>query len=369
MNEKNLKPDTKLKKALDDVLEEDVRRYTEEGLPNAPDFSLKSEKKPKKKRPLAQYISLAAAACILLCAGFAGGRLLPSDGFAAAGSDSGSKDINTADMAGNEWGMIHEENLKENLTDSPGSAVSPHDTDVKIEEGTQEISTADVSRKLITTYDISSESLDFDTDTAQIEALVTALGGYIEDSSFNDGSRPGDSRSVRYTLRIPSLQADGFLAQVNTSLHIIGKTTVTEDITLEYYDTVSRLESYRTELDTLNRLMKEAESISDVLEIESCISDLSYTIDRTESHLRSMDNQVDYTTVRLSVKEVAQTTETGEESISTRIANGFRASVHSLCTGAADLLVWTASNIILLLLAAAVITLIICLIRRKHKKQ
>ena len=59
-----------------------------------------------------------------------------------------------------------------------------------------------------------------------------------------------------------------------------------------------------TERERLMELLSKAEEVADIIEIESRLSEVRYQIESLESQLRVIDNQVTYSTVYLSVREV-----------------------------------------------------------------
>ena len=76
-------------------------------------------------------------------------------------------------------------------------------------------------------------------------------------------------------------------------------------------------------------LLEQATSIEDIITIESRLSEVRYQIESMESQLRTFDNQVDYSTVSISISEVKELTPVVEESAGTRIRNGFVNSLNN----------------------------------------
>jgi len=57
--------------------------------------------------------------------------------------------------------------------------------------------------------------------------------------------------------------------------------------------------------------------------LEKRLSDIRYELESMESQLRLYDNQVDYSTVTISIDEVNQFTPTAPETVGQRIGSGF----------------------------------------------
>ena len=81
-----------------------------------------------------------------------------------------------------------------------------------------------------------------------------------------------------------------------------------EDVTLDYVDVESRKKMLETEQQRLLELLETAESLDDILTIESRLTEVQYELDSKESQLRTYDNQIDYSTVYLDINEVVRYT-------------------------------------------------------------
>ena len=87
----------------------------------------------------------------------------------------------------------------------------------------------------------------------------------------------------------------------------------TDDVTLSYVDTESHLKALRTEQETLLGLLEKAETVENIIAIQSRLSEVRYEIESYESRLRTYDDQIDYSTVYLNVSEVERETQVKEE--------------------------------------------------------
>ncbi|HPD88172.1 MAG TPA: DUF4349 domain-containing protein [Oscillospiraceae bacterium] len=183
-------------------------------------------------------------------------------------------------------------------------------------------------RKLIRTVTMELQTLEFDTFTEQVDAMVTDLGGYVQSSSFNGNSIYSSSdRNVGYTLRIPADKLDAFLEQIGGMANVTYRNEETQDVTLDYVDIEAHKESLQTEYDRLIELLAMAENVDAIVTLEARLSEVRYQIESYESQLRMYDNQVDYSTVYLTIDEVQRETQVEEgtvwERISTRLSDNF----------------------------------------------
>lgn len=201
------------------------------------------------------------------------------------------------------------------------------------ESGSPEV--LDTSRKLIKNVDLEVETEEFDALLSTIEQKTEDLAGYIEESyTYNGSAYYGrGTRTAKLTIRIPASKLGAFLSEVAEVSNVISRNERVSDVTLQYVDLDSHKKALMAEQDRLLELLEQAENIEDIISIESRLSEVRYQIESMESKLRTMDNQVSYSTVYLSVEEVRQLTPVVEQSIGDKIATGFRRSLADVGAG------------------------------------
>lgn len=236
---------------------------------------------------------------------------------------------------------------------------------------------ANTARKLIKTVSISMESTDFDALLHGITAQVTALNGYIE-SSWVDGqaaSSEAEYRSPRnasITARIPSAQLDSFITEVSSKGNITFRSEQVQDVTLDYTDIESHKKSLIAERERLWELMGEAESVDAVIAIQTRIGEIEYELNSYESQLRLYDNQVDYATITMEIREVRIYSAATKDGIATRIRREFSSSLENVRVFFEDLLIGFLGNLpelVLLVVSAGIIFLVLRAVFRALQKR
>lgn len=225
--------------------------------------------------------------------------------------------------------------------------------------------TAVNDRKLIKTVDMNVETREYDQLMSTIQTQVKELGGYIESMNTYNGSRYYDYNPVRnadMTLRIPKDKLDGFLNTMSEISNVVRRSDNVEDVTLAYVDLESHKEALRTEQDRLLQLLERAETIEDIIIIEQRLSDVRYQLESMESQLRTYDNQVDYSTVYLSIEEVEVFTPVEEETAWERISEGFMESLDNIGNGFVEFGIWFVIHIPYLVLWAVFVTIFVLII-------
>lgn len=240
-------------------------------------------------------------------------------------------------------------------------------TDLK---GTNTPSAA-TDQKLVRRVNLSVETEDLDTLLEQISTKLSQLGGYMEQQQLNNGSSYSSyrSRSASLTIRIPADRLDDFVQQVKGISNVVRFNQSTENITLSYVATESRMKALQTEEARLLELLAKAENMSDLLEIEQRLTDVRYELESITSQLRVMQNQVDYATVNLNIDQVRVYTEVEPQSVWQRIGSGLRSNLSDLKEGLLDFFVWVVTYSPQLIVLAGVIAIVRVLVRRRKNKK
>lgn len=198
-------------------------------------------------------------------------------------------------------------------------------------------------RKLIRTVRLEVETLEFDQLLAYVQNKTEELGGYIESLNVYNGSGYSSyygsgyrqERNASLTLRIPRENLDGFMTEVDARGNIISRNEQEEDVTLAYVDLDSHKQVLLAEQERLLAMMEQAETMEDLIILESRLSDIRYQIESMESRLRTYDNQIEYSTVYLRLDEVVELTPivVEEKTAWQRMGEGFMDSLKNIGNG------------------------------------
>lgn len=226
-------------------------------------------------------------------------------------------------------------------------------------------------RKWIITVNMSAETEDLDALMEALNGKISGLGGYVEDQDSYNGSMYSSRRyrSASLTVRIPAERVDEFTEEMSGIANVVSTNLSREDITLSYVATESRVKALQTEEARLLELMEQAETMADLLEIESRLTDVRYELENRASQLRLYDNQVDYATIYLSIDEVQEYTPVEEPTVWERISGGFVSSVKGVGNGLLDLLVWVlAKSPYLVILGGVTVGVVVLVKKRKARR-
>lgn len=245
---------------------------------------------------------------------------------------------------------------------------------VSEEEAAESGEVVSANRKLIKRVNMEIETEEFDILVSSVESKTEALGGYIEDMNlYNGSSLYGQTdRRVYLTIRIPKEKLDEFVNEVAEVSNVVSRNENTEDVTMQYVDLESHKKALQIEQERLLDLLEQAESIEDIIALESRLSEVRYELESMESELRTYDNLVDYATVTLNINEVERLTPLEEVSDGKRMADGFVRSLQNLMSGLKNFCIGLVINLPYLIFYGLVILGIVWLIRllvRKGEKK
>ncbi|MFD1875419.1 DUF4349 domain-containing protein [Hymenobacter bucti] len=136
---------------------------------------------------------------------------------------------------------------------------------------------------------------------AQLDSLVQRSGGYL--SAASETRADGEWRQAT-TIRVPPAQFRGLLTGLAGLGTIEEKKLSTDDVTAEHADVAARLQTKRTIEQQYTTLLAKAQKIKDILDIEEKLGEVREEIEATESRLKTLNNQVAYSTIELTLYQL-----------------------------------------------------------------
>lgn len=227
------------------------------------------------------------------------------------------------------------------------------------------------NRKIIRNASLNFETKEYDSFIQKLKDCISSNSGYIQSSESNAGGiYYTRSRSSNITVRIPASRYDSFLNSIETIGTLKYKYEDIDDITMTYVDTQSHIRALETEYEALMSLLEKAESLSDILSLQSRITEINYQLDSYKSQIRQYDDLISYCTVRISISEVIRETVPVEtQTFGERIKEGLTETFEELGEDFTDLAVFLIVNFPFIIIWAIVIFLVVLIIRGISKKR
>lgn len=224
--------------------------------------------------------------------------------------------------------------------------------------------------KLIRRAGITMETLDFDTATASLNSLIAQCNGYYGSSDVYSAS-VNSNRTGSYVVRVPAEKYSLFMSAIGDVGQVTRRNESTEDVGEQYYDAELRLETLRTKHERLMHLLSTADTLENIVYLESTLADVEYEIDRLSGTLRRYDGLIDYATIEITLYErVVLTPEQNErDSFGARFAAAFVRGCSNFGEGLQDLAIFLAYNFIDLVFLLAVVVAALVVVRKVRRAQ
>lgn len=161
--------------------------------------------------------------------------------------------------------------------------------------------------KIIYSADAEIETKEYDKSIDDVYNMISDFDGFLQSSSLSgtEYNRSG-ARNALFTVRIPSERFNELTGSLSSLGNVAYCRTNAENVTTEYFDVQSRLESYRIQEERLLTMLESAETLEDMLTIEGYLSDIRYNIEYYTTYMTSLDNEISYSTITLRINEVIE---------------------------------------------------------------
>lgn len=251
-----------------------------------------------------------------------------------------------------------------------GGSGSSENKAVKPEEAAMEQSYG--GHKIIKTAGLGLETREFDRDLAYIKQKVVDMGGYVA-SSYISGRKPEyyneSGRYANLSIRIPQERMEAFLAEARGVATVTYENSSGEDITSSYFDTESRLKIYETQRERIMGLLEKAETMEDIISLETELSRLTYEIENLTTQLKRWDDLIDFATVNIDITEIPPATAVAsDDSVGTRISEGFSRTLGGIVVFFENLFVFIVAASPALVLIGLIVFVIVLITRRHRRK-
>ena len=223
--------------------------------------------------------------------------------------------------------------------------------------------------KLVYTCNLSIETTEYKDTVDKIRASIAKYGAIVGEESESDSDRywyyeghrkTSGSMVLDLTVRVPAANYQAFVDEVSTHGNLMSRSQNVENISQQYHSTEARITALETEETRLLEMMEKAETIEEMIYIEQRLTDVEYELNSRRTQLSSMDIDVAYSTVNMSVREVLTYTETVKPAVTfgERIRHAFTDSWVSFGRFWQNFAVWFVTSLPYLLIWAVLIVIL-----------
>lgn len=151
-------------------------------------------------------------------------------------------------------------------------------------------------RLVIYTADFSILVTKVEDSMAQLREMIDEWGGHIQTADLS-----------QVTFRIPAAKFDLAVKMVSQMGVVMNKQLQAEDVTNEYRDVQLRIEVAEESRKRMMAILKNADKMKDIIEIEKEIRRLTEEIERMKGQLRVMADRIVYSTITVKFQAKAPT--------------------------------------------------------------
>jgi hypothetical protein len=181
------------------------------------------------------------------------------------------------------------------------AVTSESDKKVMVMDATANPAPEKIPEKIKKTADINITVDDYREARAAIEKIVKSGAAYIAGENEQNSTY---SISNTMIIRVVNRSFDGMVSSIGSIKgHVNSKNIYTENVTAEFVDITARLKSKKEVEKRYLDLLQKAAKVSDILEVEEQLRVIREEIEAKEGELKYLNDQVDYSTINLSIHQ------------------------------------------------------------------
>lgn len=245
------------------------------------------------------------------------------------------------------------------------------------ENPTESTSSDNSGEKLVYEANATFETKDINSAIDFVHSVIEQSNGIIQNEKIDNlGKGSYYQPQAKIYVRIPQMSYTSFLTALQKeegglSLQSIDKNV--ENMTETYLDIESRLRSLRTQEARLLEFMKSAKTVTEMLEIETQLSNVQYEIEKYTNSKQGIDYDVKYSKITINILGVREYSETPVEkkNFFERVWTYIKGSAIGFgetLEGMLEYVIYLIPNLVLLFLFFLFGRFIVKLVRKKIKK-
>lgn len=206
------------------------------------------------------------------------------------------------------------------------SAASPQKEEKQQQpkEKKQPIVNVEWDKKIIKTALLNLEVKDYTGYYSSLREKIKNLGGYIAQEEQRQSAYKIENTLV---IKVPVEQFDNALVQLTDKAEKLNEKKITsQDVSAEYIDTRSRMESKKQVRQQYIALLKQAKNMEDILNVQSEINSIQEEIEAAAGRVEYLGHSSAYSTINLTYYQVLNSSASDNDrpSFGTRINAAFK---------------------------------------------
>lgn len=161
----------------------------------------------------------------------------------------------------------------------------------------------DWTKKIIKTADLSIEVIDYNAFNASVHHILGSYGAYI---GSEQQVETDEQITNTVSIKVPVDRFEALLNQLTSDRKnkLLQKQISSMDVSAEYVDTRSRIETKKQVRAKYYDLLKQARKMDEVLQVQSEIDGITEDIEAASGRLQYLGHQAAYSTINLRYFQV-----------------------------------------------------------------
>ncbi len=166
-----------------------------------------------------------------------------------------------------------------------------------------------VSRsQLVKKAELALRVNSIDKSIRAVSQLIQKQQGDLLNLEDNKPYQQNYGQTASMQMRVPQAKLESTLDSIAQLGTVERRTITAEDVSNQLVDNAARLRNFRKQESTLLKIMERAGSIPNVLQVSQELSQVRQSIEQLDAQLKSLRNQVAYSTITLSLEEAIAST-------------------------------------------------------------
>lgn len=157
------------------------------------------------------------------------------------------------------------------------------------------------TKKIIRTAQVEMEVSDYKKSRENLNSVLKEFDAVIQEEQERNLSYRLENN---LTIRLAPEKLDNFIKSVEShALNVFNKSISAKDVTKQFIDMETRLQSKRAVIQRYQELLKQAKSVEEILSVEAQLRQVIEEVESVEGQLKYLKDQVGLSTVHLTMYE------------------------------------------------------------------
>ena len=198
------------------------------------------------------------------------------------------------------------------------------------------------SRMVIKNASLSLTVKDVEETTVEVQKFASEYKGYVASASTRIIDEKEGSKISSIIIKVPAADFETAVSKIKSlAIKVINETITNQDTTEDYVDLTGKVKNLEATRDQLYEVMKKAEKIPDILEVQRELTTVTGQIEQIRGRMQYLEKSSALGTITLSIateEKELPVIEQGWDPLKT-VKNAFRSLV-SVIQNTTDLGLW-----------------------------